>query len=146
MSTPETLSAPPHRRTRVTLLLCALIFGGGAVVGAGAAAVWVGRQVREAVQHPEDAPRRIVQRLQRKLDLDDMQAARVEAALARRHAELLDARADFLERTAPILDQMEDDVAAELPVEKAAGFRGQFRRLRDEWTPRLERLRPRRNH
>ncbi len=146
MSAPDTLPAPPRRRTWVTLLMCALIFGGGAVTGAGAAVVWVGRQVLAAVQHPEDAPHRIVQRLQRKLDLDDAEAARVEAAMARRHAELLDARAQFLEQAGPILDQMEADVAAELPAAKAAGFRSQFRRLRDEWTPRLEHLRARRNH
>lgn len=146
MSAPDTLPAPPRRRTWVTLLLCALIFGGGAVVGAGAAAAWVGRQVLEALQHPEDAPHRIAQRLQRKLDLDDAEATRVEATLARRHAELLDARALFLEQAAPILDRMEADVAAELPAAKAAGFRGQFRRLRDEWTPRPEHFRARRNH
>jgi len=138
-------SAPPRRRTWLTLLLCTLVFGGGAVVGAGAAVAYVGGKVRDAVQHPEDAPLRIAQRLQRRLDLDDAQAARVQAALARHHGALLDARADFLERSAPILDLMERDVAAELPAEQAAGWRSQFRRLRDEWSPRLERLRERRN-
>lgn len=141
----EPLPAPPRRRTWLTLLLCLLVFGGGAVVGAGAAVTWVGRQVRDAARHPEDAPGRIARRMQSRLDLDDAQAARVEAALARHHAELLEARADFIERAAPILDRMEADVAAELPAEKAGDWRGQFRRLRDDWAPPFERQRERRN-
>jgi len=139
----ESLPAAPRRRTWLTLLLCTLVFGGGAGVGAGAAVAYVGGKVRDAVQHPEDAPARIAQRLQRRLDLDDAQATRVQAALARHHGELLDARADFLERSAPILDRMEDDVAAELPAAQAEGWRGQFRRLRDEWSPRLRERRNR---
>ncbi len=134
-------AAPPRRRRWLTLLLCLLIFGGGTVVGAAAAARYVAARIHEAVLHPEDAPRRVADRMRRRIDLDDAQAVRVEAAITKGHAELLEARADFLERAAPILDRIEEDVAGELPAEKAHAWRDEFRRQRDIWVPRFERLR-----
>jgi len=136
------LAPPPRRRrTWLTVLLCLLIFGGGLAVGGGATALWVVRHVRDAVQHPEAAPHRLAERLQRKLDLDDQQAAQVEDAIQLHHAELLEARADFLERIEPILDRVDEDVASVLPASRIAEWRRQFRRFRDDWIPRPERPR-----
>jgi hypothetical protein len=140
MSDAAALAAPPRRRRWLTVLLCLLIFGGGSVVGAVAAVRFVTARVHEAILHPEQAPHRVAERLSRRIDLDEAQTARVEAAITAGHAELLDARADFLEQAAPILDRIEDDVAHELPPDKAAVWRDEFRRQRDDWMPRFDRL------
>jgi hypothetical protein len=136
---PAPPAAPPRRRRWITVLLCLAIFGGGSVVGASAAARYVAARLHEATLHPEDAPQRIARRVQRRLDLDDAEALRVEAAIARAHGELLEARAEFVERIGPVLDRIEDDVASELPAGKAVLWREDFRRQRAEWMPRLDR-------
>jgi hypothetical protein len=129
----------PRRRTWLTLVLCLVIFGGGLAVGAGGTVLWVVRHVRDAVQHPELAPHRVAARLQRRMDLDEATTARVEEALERSEPEMLEARADFLERIDPLLERIEADVAAVLPADKLDDWHHQFRRFRDDWVPRPER-------
>src|SRR5262249_1597433 len=128
-----TLPAAPARRSGwLTFVLWLLIFGGGAVVGAGATALFVGSRVREALLHPEAAPHRIAERLRRRLDLTDEQAGRIEQRITELHGKILQARADFVERVDPVLDQIEEAIAAELPAEKVAEFREKFDDVRDE--------------
>jgi len=133
MSVPA--DAPPRRRGWVTVLLCLLIFGGGAVVGAGATALIVGSRVRDAILHPEAAPHRIAERLRRRLDLSDEQAGRIEQKITALHEQILAARSDFFERIEPVLDQIETSVAEELPPAKARQFHERFDEVRDEWVP-----------
>ena len=133
--------AAPRRRTWITVLLCLLIFGGGLAVGAGGTVLWVVRHVRDAVQHPELAPHRVAERLQRRMDLDEATTLRVEAAIERVEPDMLEARADFLDRMDPLLEQIEADVANVLPKDKLDEWHRQFRRFRDDWVPRPERPR-----
>jgi len=137
--------AAPRRRAWVTVVLCLVIFGGGLAVGAGGSVLWVVRHVRDAVQHPELAPRRVAERLQRRMDLDDATTLRVEAAIQRVEPDMLEARADFLDRIDPLLEQIEADVAKVLPSDKLDEWHRQFRRFRDDWVPRPERPRRQKN-
>jgi hypothetical protein len=138
---PSPPPAAPRRRTWLTVMLCVVIFGGGLAVGAGGTVLWVVRNVREAVQHPEQAPHRVAQRLQRRMDLDGATTARVEQALERIEPDMLEARADFLDRMDPLLERIEADVAAELPRDRLDEWHRQFRKFRDDWVPRPERPR-----
>ena len=141
MSTESAPSPAPRRRTWLTVILCVLIFGGGLAVGAGGTVLWVVRHVRDAVQHPELAPHRVAERLQRRLDLDDATTDRVQAAIERVEPDLLEARADFVDRIDPLLDQIDNDVASVLPPDKLDEWHHQFRRFRDDWVPRPDRPR-----
>jgi len=132
-------AAPPPRRGWLTFVLWLLIFGGGAVVGAGATALFVGSRVREAILHPEAAPHRIAERLRRRLDLTDEQAGRIEQRITELQGRILEARSDFLDRVDPVLDQIEEAIAAELPADKVREFRERFDEVRDEWVARPER-------
>ena len=138
---PDDLPMPPvpaRRKRWITVLLSALIFLGGGVVGAGIAAVHLSRQAREALQHPELAPKRIAARLERRLDLDADQAARVEQVVSDHQQRLMDVRGDFLEAAQPEFDALERDIAAVLTPEQSLAFERQVRGLRDEWLPRFD--------
>ena len=148
MSEASALAAPapaPRRRTWITVVLCLVIFGGGLAVGAGGTVLWVVRHVRDAVQHPELAPHRVAERLQRRMDLDEATTLRVEAAIERVQPDMLETRADFLDRIDPLLEQIEADVANVLPPDKLDEWHHQFRRFRDDWVPRPERPRRQKN-
>ena len=138
---PPAPATAPRRRAWITIVLCLVIFGGGLAVGAGGTVLWVVRNVRDAVQHPELAPHRVAQRLQRRMDLDEGTTPRVEEAIERIQPELLEARGDFLERMDPLLERVEAEVAEVLPGDKLDEWHRQFRRFRDDWVPRPERPR-----
>jgi hypothetical protein len=137
--------APPGapRRRWLTVLLCSAIFLAGGVVGGGVTAVAVVRRAQDAILHPEDAPRRIALRLQRRLDLEPGQTRAVEHIIARHQAALLDVRAQMLDRAAPDLDLLEVDVASVLKPAQVERWRRHYRELRDDWAPRFPRRPPR---
>jgi hypothetical protein len=137
--TVPTHGTPPPRRRWLTVLLCSVIFLAGGVVGGSLTAALLVRRAQAAIQHPEEAPRRFAQRLQRRLDLDAAQTARVESIFSRHQRTLLDARALMLSQAEPELAGLEEDIAMVLRPQQAESWRHQYRRLREEWLPRAPR-------
>ena len=127
---PGALPAPRRKRAWLTVLLCLAIFVAGGVVGAGITVIHVYRTVLSALQHPERTPERIARRMQKRLDLTDEQTGRIEEILRRRQKPMLEARRELLERNAPELDALEDEVAAELTPGQALHWREHFRQMR----------------
>jgi hypothetical protein len=138
----DSLPPPPRPRRWLTALLCAVIFLAGGVVGAGATAIHLGRMAQRAIQHPEEAPPRIARRLQRKLDLSDSQAARIEAILVRRQAALIEARTAVIDQAEPELNLLESEIAEVLDASQAELWHSHYRRLRRDWLPPLRGRRP----
>lgn len=127
---------PPRRSRRwLTVLLCVLIFLAGGVAGVGAMAVHTTRRFKEAVRHPEVIPERIVARLRRPLDLDRQQELQIKAILARRQANLLEARAEAMQRARPDFDGIESDIAAILRPEQVDAWHKLYKKFRDDWVP-----------
>lgn len=138
-------TAPPSRRRRpwLTVLLCVLIFLAGGVVGGGAVALHTARRFTEAVRHPEVIPERIVSRLRRPLDLDAQQELQIKAVLARRQANLLEARAAAMQQAGPEFDGIEDDVAAILRGDQVDRWHRLYEKFLAEWMPEPSRRGPR---
>ncbi len=132
----------PTRSVWPIVLLCAVIFLAGGIVGAGLAVYSVIDGAKQALQNPEEMPRRIARRMQRRLDLTDTQAERVRAIVETHQADLLGLRATALEGADPILDTMRDEIATELGPAGADGFLQHWGRMRDEWAPRMQGFRP----
>ncbi|MHC5211269.1 MAG: hypothetical protein ACYTG2_11170 [Planctomycetota bacterium] len=114
-----------------------MIFLAGGVVGGSVTAVALTRRAQDAIQHPEQMPRRIAKQLARRLDLDPDQVREVEHILERRQAPLLKARAAMLRRAEPELDLLEADVAGVLRPGQAERWRRHYRELRRTWVPKL---------
>lgn len=128
---------PARRRVGLTVLLCAVIFVAGGVVGAGATILHLGSQARDGLLAEEDiTPKRAANRLARKLRLDAVQTQRVEAVLERHQAALLAARAQAVTLATPQLSSLEREVSSVLRPEQVAEWRSHFRRLMDVWLPR----------
>jgi hypothetical protein len=125
--------APRSRRGRTwfTVVLCAVIFLAGGVVGAGGTLIRIGRQTREAIAHPEALPHRIALRLQSRLDLTDEQTARVEQVILRRQGRIL----ETLQNVDPEIDALELEIAELLHPAQADVFAARFRQFRDDYLP-----------
>jgi len=124
------------RRTWLTVLLCTLIFLGGGVVGAGITIMQVGRQAKDAIQHPDLLPERVAHRLKGRLDLTDDQTRRVEQIVRRRYARILKARDDLLQNVGPEIDAIEREIIPLLAPEQTRRFKERFDTFRDDWLPR----------
>jgi hypothetical protein len=129
------LPKPRPRRLWLTLLLTAVVFVAGIVVGGGGALIVVRNRLVEAIQHPQLEPARITTRLRRSLELDDEQAAQVEAILQRHQAELQEIRRRVQPEVVARLDLVEQEVGDVLTPEQRQRWHTQLDRLRRTWIP-----------
>jgi cell division protein FtsB len=129
------LPAPRPRRRWLTLLLVAVVFFAGVVIGAGGALIGVYNRVVEGIQHPESEPARITARLRRNLRLTDEQAAQVEAILLRHQAEFQEIRRRVQPEVVARLDQVERDIAEVLTPEQRPRWHSRFDQMRRTWIP-----------
>ena len=129
------LPAPKKRRRWLSILLGFLILIAGFALGSGVTVVAMYRHVIHAIQHPEDAPRRISQRMQRRLGLTDDQTAKVRAIIAKRQKGLR----MIYRRAWPQLDRelnlIESEVTEVLNDRQAAKWRKRFQKTRNDWIP-----------
>ncbi len=135
MSSEDKLPIPKKRRRWLSVLLGILILVCGFVLGSGVTVVVVYRHVVHAIHHPEDAPRRISQRMQRRFGLTDDQTARVRKILAKRQK----GRRSIYRNTWPKLDQelnrIESEVTEVLDDKQASKWRKRFKIMRNKWIP-----------
>lgn len=132
---PTSASLPKPRRRWLTLLLSLIIFIGGVVVGTGGTIAVAVHRIQYAIHHPEEAPRRITDRLRSKLSLDAQQADAVYAVVARRQANLQAIRREVQPRVEAELDGAVSEVEGVLRPEQAAKWRQMVRQIREQWLP-----------
>jgi hypothetical protein len=126
----------PPRPSRWKSWLVALgIFVGGLAVGAGLTLVVSVRMIREAIQHPEEAPARLTVRLSRRLGLDNAQAEQVRQIVARRQKAVQEIRRSTQPRVEKEIAQLETEVAAVLDARQRIRWRGMIETLRENWLP-----------
>jgi hypothetical protein len=127
--------APKRKRWRafflgIMILLC------GMVIGAGGTVVVMKRIILHAIQHPEEAPQRITDRVRNKLDLTEDQAAKVKAILTERQKKIQALRRQVQPEVQKELEKAKEDVAAVLKPDQAEKWRERFDHLRI-WFPAL---------
>lgn len=120
--------APPmrHRRWWRTILLGSLILVCGIVIGVGGT-ILAGRHIMmRFMHHPENLPGRITARIQRTLRLSEDQTQKVGVIVARHAKVIQKLRQEIHPRVTEQLDQLREEVAAELNPRQQAEWRKRF--------------------
>jgi uncharacterized membrane protein len=134
---PAPVPVPPRRsRSWLIVLMCLLIFCFGGVVGAGILVIHVGRQAKDALDHPDLLPERAARRLKQRLDLSDDQERQVQEIVRKHYPVIQQARENFIQVIDPELDAIETEIAALLAPDRARRFQERFEIFRDEMLPR----------
>ena len=130
------LGVPPKKRWWRTVLLGIVILVCGVAIGAGGTIVITRHLILHAIQHPEEAPQRITDRVRSKLGVSDEQAAQIKAILSKRQQAIHALRRQVQPQVEEELYQAREEVAALLKPEQADKWRKRFDRLRI-WFPAL---------
>ncbi len=133
---PTSLSIAPKKRRWRSFFLGVVILLCGMVIGAGGTVVVMKHIILRAIQHPEEAPQRITDRVRNKLDLTEDQAAKVKAILTERQNKIQALRRQVQPEVEKELEKAKEDVAAVLKPDQAEKWRERFDHLRI-WFPAL---------
>ncbi|MFO1020200.1 MAG: hypothetical protein U0903_05830 [Planctomycetales bacterium] len=145
MSTAETSQpvappAPAHtprRRWRWvrTLLLACLIFVCGTVTGGALTMRFITKTLQGFLQHPEEAPDRILPIIKRKLRLTDEQYAKVSEIVRTRHQNLQAIRNATVPKVHAEFQKVDEEVSAVLNPDQRKQWHTRFRELESFWFP-----------
>ncbi len=128
-----------YARKWVVAALALVLFVSGAMVGgAGMLAIVVNR-ARSAAKHPDEAHRKVLERMVGKLNLSPAQHERVQGVLTKRQAAMRTMRSDFQPRVRKELEVTAKEIQAELNPDQAKRWRGMVDHLKSNWMPEGER-------
>ena len=119
-----------------SILLLALVFFAGVVIGVVATRSVVRHVVREAILHPEKAQAVIERSLTRKLRLDNGQQVKLHQILSDAHGQLKDLRQQYRPQLTGIFSNANGQIIALLTPEQQA----RFEKLKLENHPLLQAL------
>ena len=119
-----------------SILLLALVFFAGVVIGVVATRSVVRHVVREAILHPEKAQAVIERSLTRKLRLDNGQQVKLHQILSDAHGQLKDLRQQYRPQLVEIFSNANEQIIALLTPEQQA----RFEKLKLENHPLLQAL------
>jgi Spy/CpxP family protein refolding chaperone len=119
-----------------SILLLALVFFAGVVIGVVATRSVVRHVVREAILHPEKAQAVIERSLTRKLRLDNGQQVKLHQILSDAHGQLKDLRQQYRPQLVEIFSNANGQIIALLTPEQQA----RFEKLKLENHPLLQAL------
>jgi len=105
-----------------SLLLLALVFFAGIVVGVVGTRTVVRHVVRETIMHPEKMQSVMERNLTRKLQLDNGQQVKLHQILSDAHAQLKDLRREYQPQFFEILSNAGGQITAILTPEQQARF------------------------
>jgi Spy/CpxP family protein refolding chaperone len=120
-------------KTFKSLLLLALVFFAGLVVGVVATRAVVRHVVQQAVLHPEKVQTMIERKLARRLRLDSRQEVKLHEILSDAHGQLKDLRQEYRPQFAEIVSNANEQITAILTPEQQA----RFEKLKQENRPLL---------
>ena len=129
------LPAPGRRRRWLRIVLSAVIFVSGAVVGTGATLLVIRHQLLYALYHPDEMPTRVAARLRRALRLSEEQAEQIQTILVQRQQSLQTIRRRVQPEVEAELDQIEQQISAVLNEPQRQSWQQQFAGLRGTWLP-----------
>jgi hypothetical protein len=131
----STLPQKWYARRWVVVVLAMVLFASGALVGGGGTFAFVVSRARHAARHPDEAHRRVLERMVGKLDLTPEQQARVQGVIGRRQSAMRAMRRDFQPRVRQELEATVNQVEAELNPEQAKRWRMMVERMMTNWMP-----------
>ncbi len=123
------------KRRRRSVLLGLVILLCGFILGSGVTLVTVRHIILHVIHNPEKAPERITNKLQRRLDLSDVQAKEVKQIITERKQALIAIRDRALPKVNRELDLMRKQVTDVLTEEQAETWHKLFDRHRELWVP-----------
>ncbi|MHB1035751.1 MAG: hypothetical protein ACYC35_12870 [Pirellulales bacterium] len=132
---PAPQPAPKRKRRWLRLVLMAIIFLSGVVIGAGSSVLFVHHRMVQVFQHPDQERERLVAAVRRHLGLSDEQTEKVERIFLKRQAALEAIRRDMHPRIAAELDGLDRDMTAVLDADQAVKWRTRFEFFRHTWFP-----------
>ncbi|MFZ0829119.1 MAG: hypothetical protein WAO02_17030 [Verrucomicrobiia bacterium] len=121
-------------KTFKLLLLVALVFLAGVVVGVVGTRAVVRRVVGEIILHPETVQPRMERNLTLRLRLDDDQRVKLHAILSDTHEQLQGLRKEYRPKVILVLSKANDQITALLTPEQQA----RFEQWKDKNRPLLE--------
>lgn len=127
----------PRRRWWRSLLVGIAILFCGMLIGSGLTMRVLWNRVTDIVQHPDQLPQRITQRVNRFLDLTPEQQTKVQDILAKRQLSIEALRRQVYPNIQSEMDGLRDDVAAILNPDQARRWKERFEQLRTRWWPPL---------
>jgi len=120
-----------------SLLLLALVFFAGIVIGVVGTRVVVRHAVQQAVLHPERVQAVIERNLARRLRLDGGQQAKLHEILSEAHGQLKDLRREYQPQVIVVVSNTEQQIDAIL----TPGQQARFEKLKEENRPLLRAIR-----
>ena len=117
------------------VVLSAVLFVSGALVGGGAAVHVLRHEVLRQIQHPDELVSLLGDHLVCKMSLSDEQGRDVRAILARHQAAFRRMRTEVQPRVETQLDALRADVAAALNEKQKAWWTRHFDHVRSTWIP-----------
>lgn len=120
-----------------SLLLLALVFFAGIVIGVVGTRVVVRHAVQQAVLHPERVQAVIERNLAHRLRLDGGQQAKLHEILSEAHGQLKDLRREYQPQVIVVVSHTEQQIDAIL----TPGQQARFEKLKEENRPLLRAIR-----
>ena len=136
-ASPRPLPRSSRSRTRA-VVLGLLILLCGMVIGSGLTLKILWDRVLYASEHPGQAPRRITERLQKRLDLTDAQAQAVRAVSTRRYMALESIRREIRPQVEAEFETLRAEVEAVLDEEQGRRWNEMYRAMQERWLKPLE--------
>jgi len=123
------------RRRWIAALAAIVIFVAGMASGAALTVLIAVRHFHDAIQHPEQAPERLAAHLERRLDLDEKQAAKIREIIAARQSELNAIRRRVWPEVMEQLKLLHEEITAELNPEQRRQWRTMIEQFHERWLP-----------
>jgi len=133
---PPQADAPRRKRTWAFVLVALAGLLVGFLGGATAASYFIVTQVRHLMDHPDEAPGRITDRLDSRLDLSPEQERAIEQVLRNRFNHLHRAVYTAWPVVDQILDQIGDDIRYELNDRQKQQWDELYPEIREKWFQR----------
>jgi hypothetical protein len=129
------LNPPRPRRRWLRVLALLVIFCAGMVVGSAMTVIVGVRAVRNVIQHPEQAPPLVANRLKKRLGLSDAQASQVRQIVAERQAALQEVRRRVRPEVDSELERAHQQISEVLNPDQSARWDRMFEEFRRTWLP-----------
>ena len=123
------------RRRAVPILLVAVVFLSGLVIGGALTPFLIHRFGPAFFPRPSEMPRRLTEEMRRDLDLTDEQTQEIRAVLDREHEKIEALRADVDSRVEQMMDAFRADIIALLTPEQAERWTRRFDEMRRKQPP-----------
>lgn len=120
-----------------SLILAFVVFLAGNITGGAGTLMFIHRHLADFIQHPHEAPQKIIPILKRRLRLDPDQTVKIEAIISEHHRTLQKIRYDTTPRVRTEIDAIQTEVAEVLNPDQRKLWNRRMTQLTDFWFPTL---------